>query len=453
MAPQQQGWYPQAAGPQEPHRYKQTGPNYLKFGEQPGWRYYEWNDQYYPDPNAQRDWAIQNGYAEPPPKEPSLTDTLLPIGAAGLAVAAGSGLGKNPGEFIGGLIGGGRDLIKGAGSVISDASGLVTDSGILGSAAEAAPVATQGMGLISGVGPVADGATYASGIQGATPAAGGMGLLGTAGAIAGGAAGAYGMYDLLKKPETSELRGATQGAASGAALGASLGSVIPGAGTVIGGAVGGIAGGLIGLGHSLFGSKNKWKTEKNNLNELKESGVYIPDNLLASMPTKGRSKDELIDKSVAPDFVGMKPDGTWVNNKFAQSRNVADLKPEDIVNYSAFAENDPDWFKKPLDQRLGVAGQALQNGAVKEGHGTITVDWGKMNSIPSTPVVGQVGKSAAMGPSAMPRMNPAPTVPAQAPTRLNVPTPSAAPAPTTTSPRSAYFQNKSKQIGDKVRRF
>lgn len=145
-----------------------------------------------------------------------------------------------------------------------------------------------------------------------------------------------------------------------------------------------IAGGIGGL----FGSRNTWKTEKNRLEKLADDGVFVPENLLASMPASGRSKDDLIRKELPADFVGRDSQGNWVNNKFAQSRNVADLRGEDIVNYSAFAKRDPDWFKKPLEERLIVANQALGAGAVKEHHGTIDIDWDKM----SQPQASQVGK-------------------------------------------------------------
>ena len=61
---------------------------------------------------------------------------------------------------------------------------------------------------------------------------------------------------------------------------------------------------------------------------------------------------------------------------------MADLRGEDIVNYATFAENDPDWFKKPLEQRLAIANGALQAGAVKEHHGTVDVDWKKYQPQP-----------------------------------------------------------------------
>lgn len=124
--------------------------------------------------------------------------------------------------------------------------------------------------------------------------------------------------------------------------------------------------------------KDQWKTESKRLNKLKKSGTFVPENLLASMPQAGRSKGDLLNKAYAADFIGRGTSGDWVNNKFSQSRNEADLRPEDIVGYAAFAEKDKDWFNKPLADRLKVADDALKAGAVREQKGTVKVDWNKV---------------------------------------------------------------------------
>ncbi len=126
--------------------------------------------------------------------------------------------------------------------------------------------------------------------------------------------------------------------------------------------------------------KDEWKKEKNALGSLQKNGVFIPDNLLQGMPTKGRKLDSLINKDLPEDFVGQDANGNWVNNKFAKSRDVADLQATDIVNYSAFAEKDPEWFKKPMEERMSVAQQALDAKAVTEGKGTIKVDFNKLQA-------------------------------------------------------------------------
>lgn len=111
--------------------------------------------------------------------------------------------------------------------------------------------------------------------------------------------------------------------------------------------------------------KDMWKTEGNRLRD-----VGAPQALIDQMPTRGRSKEELIE-------IERQNNG---NVAFAESRNEADLRPVDIVNYAAFAENDPTWFKRSMDDRLKYADQALKAGAVREHHGTIDVDFSKLGS-------------------------------------------------------------------------
>jgi len=127
----------------------------------------------------------------------------------------------------------------------------------------------------------------------------------------------------------------------------------------------------------LGSDKDEWKTEQNRGQELAKKGVTGWDQLMANAPklTKGRSKDELTRKDLAADFVGKDSQGAWVNNKFAQSRNEKDLKPEDIWGYSAFGEAfGNDWLGKySEDQRRQIAQKALDGGQVQEGKGTISL--------------------------------------------------------------------------------
>lgn len=113
-----------------------------------------------------------------------------------------------------------------------------------------------------------------------------------------------------------------------------------------------------------------WKTEGNRLAKLREQGVYVPDEMFAELPTRGRSKEELIAEAEA----------TGGNVKFAGSRKESDLTPEDIVNYSVWAESDPEWYRRPMEERLARAGEALEAGAVREHHGTIDVDFSKLQA-------------------------------------------------------------------------
>ena len=64
------------------------------------------------------------------------------------------------------------------------------------------------------------------------------------------------------------------------------------------------------------------------------------------------------------------------NSKFQKSRNVKDLTGRDIWGYSAFAENlGNDWGRTSEANREAIANKALQLGKVREGKGTVKLDW------------------------------------------------------------------------------
>ncbi|WKZ58000.1 MAG: hypothetical protein QY326_04855 [Bdellovibrionota bacterium] len=128
---------------------------------------------------------------------------------------------------------------------------------------------------------------------------------------------------------------------------------------------------------SLFDT-DRWKTEGNRLRDLIEKGVQIPESLQGPMQlTRGRSKEELIDPSVPPDFRGFTEDGRWVNNAFAVSRDESLLAPEDIWGYATFFEKfGNDWLGTfSEEKRRAIAQRALDLGLVREHHGTIDVTW------------------------------------------------------------------------------
>lgn len=85
-------------------------------------------------------------------------------------------------------------------------------------------------------------------------------------------------------------------------------------------------------------------------------------------------------KDYGSDFVGNTKDNRFINNQFFNSRDESQLKPQDIVGYSAFAEKfGNDWMEKMNEQqRLAEAQKALQNNAVREHHGTVDIDWSKI---------------------------------------------------------------------------
>lgn len=278
--------------------------------------------------------------------------------------------------------GGGQSFASGGStSPIGNASSLASMYDMLPSSAASsaaqggmsmAPTATEAALQIGAGAPTqAANMSVAPALPGAFDLAG----IGSAGNFLLPAAGALGAYHTAFKPSGSYGKNALKGAASGAAMGSYFGP--PGA------VVGGVLGGLGGFAASKFRDKDQWKTEGNRLDKLTKDGAYIPEHLRAEMPTKGRSYESMMNQSVDPDFIGFDPSGRWTNNKFNMSRNVADLRPEDIVNYATFAERDKDWFRKDMNERLAFADKTLKAGAVTEGKGSVNVDWKKFDSQPS----------------------------------------------------------------------
>jgi hypothetical protein len=156
-------------------------------------------------------------------------------------------------------------------------------------------------------------------------------------------------------------------------------------------------------------TSDKWKTEGNRIKKLLDQGVAIPEELQYRMNQKrGIRKSELINKNFADDFVGQTDQG-WVNNKFNNSRNEADMRYEDLMPYATFYEKfGNDWLGKFNEgQRRAITQKAIDSGAVREHHGTVDVDWNKVgdvgqiaNAIPQQASVmrpgrGQVARTSA----------------------------------------------------------
>jgi len=132
----------------------------------------------------------------------------------------------------------------------------------------------------------------------------------------------------------------------------------------------------IGIAGAVFGDRDMYLTERRRLEDLQKKGINVPDQLYANTDlAKGRSKQELIDQAKEDQAAGR-----YANVKFAESRSEKDLKPEDIWGYSTFFEKyGNDWLGKfSEEKRRQIAQQALDAGAVREHHGTIDIDWGKV---------------------------------------------------------------------------
>lgn len=106
---------------------------------------------------------------------------------------------------------------------------------------------------------------------------------------------------------------------------------------------------------------------------LKEAGVLTHWDQGGGDPYArgGQFRDNL-----AADFIGNDSEGNWVNNKFAQSRDVNDLRAEDIWGHSAFYEKfGNDWLQSfNEDQRRKIAQGLLDQGAISEGRGQIEIN-------------------------------------------------------------------------------
>ena len=255
------------------------------------------------------------------------------------------------------------------------AAGMPADaygSAITGNPGAAQAVESPGMmSAIWGSGGSTTPGSGALGMTGASP------LLGAAGIAAGGYTGLQQFKGIANALSGDKLNTQQQVALALPTFGASL------------------------LANKFLGNGDKWKTEGNKLNHLNNKGTYLPDNWETLIPSGGRSFDEMQRNDLAADYIGRDSKGDWVNNKFNQSRDVKDLRPEDIVNYSTFAEHDADWFKKPLSERLGLAGDVLNQGLVSEGKGSVDVNWDKY-----APVAAAAAPAASGTPAKGTRLSP-----------------------------------------------
>jgi hypothetical protein len=251
----------------------------------------------------------------------------------------------------GGMIGGAIAAQQIGGLITGGSTAAATGAGAAGTAGAAGAAG-------AGVGTAGAGAAGAGAAGGTAATAGSMPAMGTtavyAAPIIGAALAGYNYNRWSKK-------GKTYGAGEGFREAAKdpLNYLIPA--------------GFIG---AAFGDKDMYLKEHRRLLELKKQGVNVPEGLLeATRLNKGRSKEELI--NIEKEKISQ---GGYGNVKFAESRNEADLNPEDIIGYSAFMKKfGSDWFDKfSQQQRLGIAKKALEAGAVNEAKGSINIDWNKL---------------------------------------------------------------------------
>jgi len=163
-------------GPQNPGRYQgRVGNNYLHWGEQSGFVYNPWTDEYNIDPTAYSQYQDDVGITKP---TPGILETIAPLATTSLVMEGAKGLGAQlPGMF----------------GLGSSGAGAGTGTAVVGTGTAGAGTATAGSAGASGAGAVTG--------------AGGLGLLPMAG-IAGGAYLTYrGAQDLINDKETKGLSG------------------------------------------------------------------------------------------------------------------------------------------------------------------------------------------------------------------------------------------------------
>lgn len=323
-------------GVQKPSKYSSTGPNYAKYGEQPGFIYVPQYDTYFVDPKAIKEQYKKEGLiAEDPapPKQPSAFSQLAPIAGAGLALAGGKAIGeKLPAyldkgtDYIGGLLGLGGSASGGA---------TAAQSALAAAPAQYGGLFSQTALPVSGAGSLIDPA-IASGAAG-SGASGGLFSLGGIGAQGNAilpAAGALGLYDLIANKRKGG-RGVLQGAASGAAIGSGFGMPLVGAGV----------GGLLGLAGGLFGKHGESKLEDKKREQLAEQGITLG------------------------------PKDWEANQTFAQSRNESDLTGSDILNAADwYIKFGPRWQNTSDERKLEIANEALKRKLVREHNGGLSID-------------------------------------------------------------------------------
>jgi len=307
-------------------------------------------------PPSQRDWEAfinrqRNGGVEEPTTASQAAQFAGPVGTiAGMYAAR-----KLPELFSSGAA---KEGAKEGAKGIAEYFGL-------GGGSTAATEGVTGAGTFGAPMTMAPTAGTGTGIYGA---------LGAAAPWAAGLGGAAGLYDVVSNfNDMSQTRGGLQGGLSGAALGFALGGPV-------GALIGAGGGGLLGS----FAHKAQTQVEEGRWKELADQGFGVPDWVAQGVDINEKGAGARRD--LASDFIGLAPTAgdavgmgavpkdTWVNNKFAESRDVGDLRAKDIWGYAALPELfGKDYMTTSEANREAIAAKALELGLVSEGKGTIDI--------------------------------------------------------------------------------
>lgn len=191
--------------------------------------------------------------------------------------------------------------------------------------------------------------------------------------------GGYDTYKALSNGQSSRTGLGTAGAGIGMMLGGPVGA-----------GIGAIAGS--GLGYLVNKTPLRHKSTKQvqaerqvSLRDLNSKAInnYLDtsNKQLSSSPNMGGR----VDTSTAADFVGINPEtGMWTNNKYATSRNLADLQAQDVWgSYGMLNLFGDDYFSKMSEfERYAASRSALENNLIKSNKGDLMItDGDKLKSL------------------------------------------------------------------------
>lgn len=121
----------------------------------------------------------------------------------------------------------------------------------------------------------------------------------------------------------------------------------------------------------LFGGPQT-KIEEKRWDRLKDYGFEVPKWASGDKELKF----DAFRQDLPPDYVGYDKAGNWVNNKFARTRNEADLTATDVSQSAAMAETFGLPYQKASQQtKDAMANIALQNRLIQEAKGTMNIAW------------------------------------------------------------------------------